>query len=179
MVERYHSHHHAPLGGLVAVGDSDGNQVICAAMLSRPVSRILQASGACAEVHRVASDGSTPHAASMAIGAMSRAALALGWRRLVSYTLLGEAGTSYRAAGWWPTYIGEGGEWSSPSRPREASAQPGVKVRWEYGPDAMPMDPDVDRIVRDNAGKIDLRPRPENLPLLALAESLAKGNDAA
>lgn len=121
-----------------------------------------------AEVHRVASDGTAPHAASMAIGAIGRAAVALGWRRIVSYTLLGEAGTSYRAAGWWPVDVGDGGEWARESREREAMAQPGAKVRWESGPDAKPRSAEADVAVRAAVGKVAIPARPERDPLFAV-----------
>lgn len=98
-VEALHSHHHAPPGALFCVGVADGDRLVCVAIVSRPVARMLDADATVAEVTRVASDR-TPHAASMAIAAATRAAIALGYRRLVSYTLLGESGTCYRAAGW-------------------------------------------------------------------------------
>lgn len=170
-VEREHSHHHAPLSALCAVSVVDGGGlIVCVSMLGRPVSRELQAQG-CVEVHRVASDGTAPHAASMAIGAIARAAIALGWRRLVSYTLLGEAGTSYRAAGWCPVSVSrDGREWSCVSRERGAVGQPGAKVRWEVGPDAMPRCAEVDAMVRESVGKIALPKRSERMPLFATAD---------
>lgn len=164
-IERHHSHLHAPVSGLCAVGVGDGTTLHCVAMLGRPVSRMLQAAG-CAEVIRVASDG-TEHAASKALGAITRAAIALGYRRLVSSILLGEKGTSYRAAGWWPvSLIDVTDGWDRHPRATGGShVQPGRKVRWEYGPEALPRDPEVDRAVRENAGKVDLRPRPGGMPL--------------
>jgi len=168
-VEKHHSHLHAPVSGLCAVGVGDGAALCCVAILSRPVSRMLQSQG-CAEVIRVASDG-TEHAASKALGAIARAALALGYRRLVSSTLLGEAGTSYRAAGWWPVAIGEPTTRGWDSHPRATAGshvQPGQKVRWEFGPDALPRDAEVDRVVREHAGKVQLRPRPDGMPLFAM-----------
>lgn len=164
-IERHHSHLHAPVSGLCAVGVGDGTDLCCVAMLGRPVSRELQAQG-CAEVTRVASDG-TEHAASKALAAITRAALALGYRRLVSSILLGEKDTSYRAAGWWPVAIGETTRaWDSHPRATAGShVQPGRKVRWEFGPEALPRDPEIDCLVREHAGKVDLRPRPEGLPL--------------
>lgn len=57
-VERNHSHHHAPVSGLCAVGVANDGDLCCIAMLSRPVARMLNADPACAEVNRVASDGS-------------------------------------------------------------------------------------------------------------------------
>lgn len=167
-VEREHSHLHAPLSGLCAVGVSDGDRLACVAILSRPVSRVLQAQG-CAEITRVASDG-TPHASSMAIGAISRAGIALGYRRLVSSILLGEAGTSYRAAGWWPVAAClKERHWDVGARNYEfrPAEQPGAKVRWEFGPDALPRDPAIDAIVRESVGKIDLKHRGESMPLFS------------
>ena len=160
-VEAHHSHHGAPIGGLYALGVAFGETLCCVAIVGRPVARML--AGA-AEVTRLASDG-TKHAASMALGAATRAGLALGWRRFVSYTLLGEAGTSYRAAGWWPVAVVRGREWSCPSRPRDEAAQPGDKIRWEYGPEALPRDADVDALVRASVGKVVLPPKVEALPL--------------
>ncbi len=168
-VERAHSHLHAPISALCAVGVAiEGGELVCVAMLSRPVSRELQAQG-CAEVTRCASDG-TPHAASMAYGAISRAGIALGWRRLVSSTLLGEAGTCLRAAGWRPVAMRGPrslAEWSSARRDRQDAAQPGAKVRWEFGPDALPLNREVDEVLRASVGKVALPARPERDPLFA------------
>lgn len=175
-VERLHSHLHAPLGGLCAVGvearypssRGDGWALACVAILSRPVARRLQEQG-CAEVVRCASDG-TPDASSMAYGAIRRAALALGWRRIVTSTLLGEAGTCLRAAGWRPVAVGEAEQFQWDNRAgRALPAQPGAKVRWETGPDALLLDPEVDALVRASVGKVAILPRGESLPLFSEA----------
>ena len=167
-IEAHHSHLHAPLGGLCAVAIATDTRICCVAMLSRPVSRVLQASGVCAEINRVASDGTAPHAASKAIGALARAGIALGYRRLVSSTLLGEAGTSYRAAGWWPAAVDlRERDWIRSDGERDAAVQPGAKVRWAFGPDALPIDPSVDALVRASVGVVALRDRPDNLPLFS------------
>lgn len=164
VVQRLHSHHEAPVGGLAAVGVeelAEEPRLVCAAVLSRPVARGL--AGA-AEVTRVASDR-TPHAASKAVGAITRAALALGYRRLVSYTLLGEAGTCLRAAGWRPVARVRGREWDCAARPRAAASQPVDKIRWEYGPDAAAPEADIEEHLRAHVGRVDLRARRERLPL--------------
>ncbi len=159
-----HSHLHAPLSGLCAVGVAEDGRLACVAILSRPVSRELQAQG-CAEVVRVASDG-TPHAASMALGAITRAAAALGWRRIVSSTLLGEVGTTYRAAGWRAVAV-QLRERTWGTRGDLGAIQPGAKVRWETGPDAMPVNPDVDELVRASVGKVAIPDRAERMPLFS------------
>lgn len=102
------------------------------AIVGRPVARGLQ-DGWTAEVTRVATDG-TPNAPSALYGACWRVARALGYRRLVTYTLATEPGTSLRAAGW--RVVGEvrGRSWSCASRPRVDRAPAQEKLRWEAAP---------------------------------------------
>jgi len=162
-VEAHHSHHHAPVGGLFACGVALDGRLCCVALMGRPVARTLDAQGATAEVTRLASDG-TRHAASMCLAAATRGALALGWRRVVSYTILGESGASYLAAGWHITGLSRGGDgWLS--RDRAPSTQPGVKVRWETGPDAAPPDGAAALACAFGVG-LAVPPRVETLPLL-------------
>lgn len=136
---RNHKHLSPPAGWLFGVAVYAGDALACVAMLGRPVARRLD-NGLTAEVTRVATAKHDPveHAAGKALAAISRAALALGYTRLVSYTRADEKGTTYRAAGWRPTEITDGGEWSVPSRARRPAEQPCRKVRWEYGPGAAP-----------------------------------------
>jgi hypothetical protein len=164
-VQRWHSHLDAPVGGLFAAAvEVTGGGIVCVAVMGRPTARLLDVrrddgARANAELTRVASDGSTPHAASMAGMAVSRAALALGYRRLVSKTLLGEAGTMYRAMGWRAVAVRNRPQdetWDREGRVREHPAQPGAKVRWEYGPDALPFDAVVDAFVREHVGRVAL-----------------------
>lgn len=167
-VQRHHSHHHAPVGGLLAAAVAEGDRLCCVAVLSRPVARMLAARGDVAEVTRVASDG-TRHAASMCIAALTRAALALGWRRVVSYTLLGEAGVSYRAAGWRITsVVAPSDRWHS--RAGRSVVQPGGKVRWETGPDALPLDLAAQHACESAVGRVVIPSRQETLPMLREVE---------
>lgn len=138
-VRRHHKHLPSFVGWLFGVAVKADGEVCCVAVLGRPVARALQ-DGSTAEVTRVASRSAcpVPHAASKALAALARAATALGYTRLVSYTREDEKGTTYRAAGWRPTGITSGGEWSRPSRSRAQAMQPCRKVRWEYGPNAAP-----------------------------------------
>lgn len=170
-VQRHHSHLNAPVSGLFATSVRDGERIVCVAIVGRPVARMIQ-DGLTCEVIRLCSDGTAPHAASMALGACVRAAVALGWRRIVSSTLLGEPGTCYRAAGWRPVALGSAsGTKGWVSHPRHTAAgshaQPGRKVRWEAGPDALPANPEVDAAVRAAVGTVAIPERPETLPLFA------------
>ena len=99
------------------------------AVVGRPVSRALD-DGLSLEVSRVATDG-VRNGCSILYGACRRAAFAMGYRRLVTYILCTESGTSLRAAGW--TYAGEtrGKPWNTPRRPRVDKLPIQNKHRWE------------------------------------------------
>jgi len=129
-VKEHHRHHKPPQGArfALAVADEAGS-VRGVAMVGSPVSRML-ADGWTAEVVRVATDG-CPNACSALYGAAWRAAKALGYKRLVTYTLQEEGGASLRGAGW--TCIGEagGGTWNRKDRPRVDEHPLQVKMRWE------------------------------------------------
>ncbi len=135
-VKAHHSHLPNVLGGKFAVGVSDGSRIVCVAIAGRPVARMLGLPNII-EVTRVASDGTAKNAASMCLAAITRAALALGYTRLVSYTGEHEDGTTYRACGWRRVHLSDGGEWGRTARDRHPSLWPVRKWRWEYGPDAM------------------------------------------
>jgi hypothetical protein len=67
-------------------------------MAGLPKARMAMQPGVL-EVNRTCTLG-TPNANSMLYGAIARAAKALGYRRLITYTLDTEPGSSLRAAGW-------------------------------------------------------------------------------
>jgi len=115
-IQKNHRHHKKPVGSIFQIGLSDGEKLIGVAVVGRPVARRLQ-DGQTAEVTRLCTDGSK-NACSMLYAACWRASKALGYRKLITYILIDEPGTSLKAAGW--KLIGErgGGSWSVPSRPR-------------------------------------------------------------
>jgi hypothetical protein len=82
------------------------------------------------EVLRLCTDG-TPNACSMLYAAARRAALAMGYGRIVTYILETESGTSLKAAGWRKAATTKGGEWTCPSRPRKKAERPEHKTRYE------------------------------------------------
>ena len=126
---RIHHRHHKPVTGhKFSIGVSDG-EVRGVAIIGRPISRHLD-NGWTLEVNRVATDG-TRNACSMLLGAAWRAAKAMGYKRLITYTLPQEGGASIRAAGW--KCIGEagGGSWNVKSRPRVDTHPLQKKLLWE------------------------------------------------
>lgn len=140
-VGQHHRHHAPPRGGLFAVAVDRPADILTAgvaspivgvAIIGRPVARRLQ-DGLTAEVTRlcVLEGAAGRMACSMLYAAAWRAARALGYRRLVTYILAEEAGTSLRAAGWHCVGEAGGGSWSRPSRTREDKHPTQTKMRWE------------------------------------------------
>lgn len=121
-VLEHHRHHKPPLSGFFAVAVNDGIKIVGVAIIGRPVARALQ-DGWTAEVTRVCTDD-TPHVASKLYGAAGRACRDLGYKRLITYTLTTEPGTSLRAAGWKSIYETRDRPkgWDTPSRPRTVKA---------------------------------------------------------
>ncbi|HWX44048.1 MAG TPA: XF1762 family protein [Solirubrobacteraceae bacterium] len=125
-----HHRHNKPVPGCVCVvGVTDGEALRGVVVIARPVARRLQ-DGYTAEVRRCCTDGA-PNACSMLYRAAWRAVKALGYRKLVTYTLPEEGGASLRASGF--TLIGEtgGGRWRRPDRPATDTHPPCKKLRWE------------------------------------------------
>lgn len=136
-VSKHHRHNLPPVGALFAVGLSNG-ELVGVALVGRPVARMLQ-DGRTAEITRVCTDG-TRNANSMLYGACVRAAKALGYHRVVTYTLAEESGESLRGAG----FVRDAElrvlqTWDRPARPREQTdifgqdrRPPGPKIRWVW-----------------------------------------------
>jgi len=126
-----HRHHKPPTGAKFALGVGSGGHLAGVATVGRPVSRHLD-DRATLEVTRVATDG-TPNACSMLLGAAIRAARAIGYRRVYSYTLATEPGSSLRAAGFrLDNPRTGGGSWSRPKRARIDSHPVEAKQRWVW-----------------------------------------------
>ena len=130
-VREHHRHLRPPQGGRFAVACTreGSDELVGVAIVGNPVARHLN-DGWTLEVTRLASDG-TKNVCSKLYGACWRAARALGFRRLVCYTLPEEGGSSLRGAHW--KLIGEtkGGRWSRQDRPRADAHPTQPKLRWE------------------------------------------------
>lgn len=131
-VSLYHRHHRAVQGHKFSLGAEKDGQLVGVVIVGRPVSRVRD-DGETLEVTRLCTDG-TRNACSFLYGAAARATFALGYKRIGTYTLPSEGGTSLRASGW--RLIGErrSGSWNSPSRPREDKAPTCPKLLWESTP---------------------------------------------
>ena len=128
-VAQHHRHHKPAAGCKFAIGAAAGDRIVGVALVGRPVARALD-DGLTLEVNRLCTDGHR-NACSMLYAAAWRAARALGYRRLITYTLNTEGGASLRAAGWRVVAETAGGSWNCPSRPRVDTHPLQGKLRWE------------------------------------------------
>ena len=97
-VAQLHRHHKAARGHKFSIGVHDGEHLVGAAIVGRPVARAYD-DGRTLEVNRTVTDG-TPNANSALYGAAWRIAKEMGYDRLITYTQEGESGASLRGAGW-------------------------------------------------------------------------------
>lgn len=124
-----HRHHPPVVGHKFSIGAVKDEKLVGVVIVGRPVSRHRD-DGITLEVTRLCTDG-TKNACSFLYGAAAKAAFALGYKRIGTYTLPDEGGASLRAAGW--KLIGErgGGNWNVPSRPRDDTELREPKLLWE------------------------------------------------
>lgn len=130
-IRRHHRHNNPPVSAIFQVAISDGEKIRGVAMCGRPMSRHL-CDDFTLEIVRVCTDG-VKNGCSMLYGACIRAAKALGYRRIITYTLEAEPGGSLRATGLkvneeWRV---KNETWHSPSRPRVDKHPMQQRLRWE------------------------------------------------
>ena len=128
-IARKHRHHKPPRGWKFGTAVNNGEKIVGVIMIGRPVSRHLD-DGQTLEVTRCCTDG-TKNAGSKLYGAAYRAAKALGYKRLVTYTLSEEPGVSLLASNYQFVKESPGGSWSCKSRPRVDKHPLGKKLLWE------------------------------------------------
>ena len=97
-VAQHHRHHKPVTGHKFSIGCTADGRLVGVAIVGRPVSRYLD-NGLTLEVNRLCTDG-TKNACSMLYAAAWRAARAMGYEKIITYTLDTESGASLRAAGW-------------------------------------------------------------------------------
>lgn len=134
-VSRLHRHNKRPRGHKFSVGLESEGVLVGVGMAGRPVARALD-NGKTIEVIRTCTDG-TDNANSMLYGAIRRAARAMGYALVVTYTQGDESGASLRAAGFrrakeLPARKGWAASSVKLKSTRDAVGTGGVeRVRWE------------------------------------------------
>jgi len=135
-INEHHRHNVSPQGHKFSIGLNDGEKVIGVVMVGRPIARHND-DGWTLEVTRNCVLENNKNACSKLYAAAWRVTRNLGYKRLITYTLKSEPGTSLKAAGW--KVIGETEYkpkgWSVPSRPRVTPDRYPTeqKTKWETG----------------------------------------------
>lgn len=131
-IRQHHRHHIPTTNHIVSVAANDGTKIVGVVVVGRPVTRNMD-DGWTAEIVRCATDG-TKNAPTFLMGAAWRAIKALGYVKLVTYTLATEPGVSLRAVGFDLAAHVRGDTWDRPNQPnrRRVDKHPTIdKLRWE------------------------------------------------
>lgn len=127
-VAKLHRHHKPTLSHRFSVGAAIDGELVGVAIVGRPVAHATDQWNI-VEVTRLCTDGSQ-NACSFLYSACARAARELGYRKIQTFILLSEPGTSLEAAGWELEAIVEGASWHRPGRPRTDKHPTVDKARW-------------------------------------------------
>ena len=99
-VENFHRHNKPVQGAKFSIGASDGENLLGVAIVGRPVAR-TEDDGFTVEVTRVCVlDDSPKNTCSFLYGRCWRIWQQMGGKRMITYTLQSESGSSLRGAGW-------------------------------------------------------------------------------
>ena len=128
-VAEHHRHHKPVRGHKFSLGCMANGHLAGVAIVGRPVSRYLD-DGLTLEVNRLCTDG-TKNACSFLYGAAARAAAAMGYKRIITYTLESENGASLRASGWVCQGKAGGLRWTGKRQPKEDQYPAQMKLRYE------------------------------------------------
>jgi len=136
-VTNFHRHNGptALNGGKFAIGASDGDKLVGVAIVGNPIARLLM-DGFTAEVLRVCVVDEAPkNTCSFLYGRCWRIWQQMGGKRMITYTLQTESGSSLKGAGWKVAAESkaakEGGGWQSRPGREWQSIYGQLKFRWE------------------------------------------------
>lgn len=129
-VTRNHRHNTSPPGAKFAIAVSDDGEVVGVVLVGRPIARMFDDDWT-AEVSRCCVLEGHRNACSMLYGAAWRAARAMGYKRMVTYTRIDEEGGSLRAAGWRIVGQTRAQSWHRHSRPRVDTTDITQRNLWE------------------------------------------------
>lgn len=128
-VRKHHRHHKPVAGHKFSIGCEADGELVGVIIAGRPVSRYLD-DGFTLEVTRLCTNGEK-NACSFLYGAAARAAAAMGYKRIITYTLESENGASLRASGWICQGKAGGLRWTGKRQPKEDQYPAQMKLRYE------------------------------------------------
>lgn len=127
-VSEFHRHHSPVHRDKFRVRCVKGNELVGIVQVGRPVSRLLD-DGATLEVVRLCSNGEKD-VCSFLYSRSARIAKELGYKKIITYILETENGSSLLASGWQFEKDIKGHSWDCPSRPRQTTAPTCDKKRY-------------------------------------------------
>ena len=128
-IRQHHRHHPPPVGSVFQLSVTQNGKIVGVAMVGRPVARLLD-DKTTLEVNRLCTQG-VKNACSKLYGASARIAKELGYKKIITYILDSEKGTSLKAAGWTIASRSKGGSWDRECRARTDKHPTEAKVRYE------------------------------------------------
>ena len=128
-IAKHHRHFaKAPAGDVFRIGLEVESELIGVIMVGRPVSRHLD-DGVTLEINRCCILEGYKNASSRLMGAAIRVAASLGYKKLITYTLQIESGSSLRAVGFVEEKKIKGELWNR-NPVQESLFQEYEKIRW-------------------------------------------------
>ena len=131
-VNEHHRHNPAPRGSVFQIGLEVEGELVGVIMCGRPVARRLQ-DGYTLEVNRNCINGYHKGACSKLLSAAWRVAKSLGYKRIITYTLPQEGGSSLRGAGWTVDNVSDIGNWNNREGRQQQMFANTKKIRWIKG----------------------------------------------
>ena len=129
-VAQHHRHHKPVQGHRFSLQAIKNEKTVGVCIVGRPVARNAGNPLEVLEVTRLCTNG-TPNACSALYSAAARVGKAAGYRRIQTYILQTETGTSLKAAGWTNEGSAGGGQWKhTDGKPRRTDQPIEPKTRW-------------------------------------------------
>ena len=135
VVSQWHRHNKACVGHRFSLGAEHDGQLVGVAIVGRPVARKLDQQFT-AEVNRLCvTPSAPPNTCSFLYGACRRVWFTMGGKRMITYTLQSESGSSLRGSGWSPTELKAAPKngWQTRERDHQ-QVYDQLKIRWETLP---------------------------------------------
>lgn len=128
-VETHHRHHKKVQGHKFSLGVIKDEKLVGACSVGRPVARGSNPNTTL-EVTRLVTDG-TKNACSILYARAAQIAKLMGYKKIQTYILETELGSSLKASGWSFEQMTQGGQWKhSDGKPRRTDQPTCKKARW-------------------------------------------------
>ena len=124
----YHRHHKAVRGCKFCIKAVKDGEVVGVAICGRPVSRYLD-NGETVEITRLCTNDRQRNVCSMLYGSCARIARAMGYTKIITYTLLSETGASLKASNFTCEGVAGAPVWTG-TRKRDNGVPAEMKKRW-------------------------------------------------